>query len=72
MAEQAAIGQDVVDLVEALRIDQCALSGFDWGLRAACITSILHPEMVKGFVAAVWLDGSGSPDWVATHWPLAQ
>ncbi len=29
---------------------QCALAGFDWGLRAACITSILHPEMVKGFV----------------------
>ena len=51
MAEQAAIGQDVVDFAEALRIEQCALSGFDWGLRAACITSILHPELVKGFVA---------------------
>ena len=51
MAEQAAIGQDVVDFAEALGIDQCALAGFDWGLRAACITSILHPEMVKGFVA---------------------
>ena len=51
MAEQAAIGQDVVDFAEALRIEQCALSGFDWGLRAACITSILHPALVKGFVA---------------------
>ena len=51
MAEQAAIGQDVVDFAEALGIDQCALAGFDWGLRAACIMSILHPEMVKGFVA---------------------
>jgi pimeloyl-ACP methyl ester carboxylesterase len=51
MAEQAAIGQDVVDFAEALRIEQCALAGFDWGLRAACITSILHPELVKGFVA---------------------
>jgi pimeloyl-ACP methyl ester carboxylesterase len=51
MAEQAAIGQDVVDFVEALRIEQCALSGFDWGLRAACITSILHPALVKGFIA---------------------
>jgi len=28
-----------------------ALAGFDWGLRAGCITSILHPEMVAGFVA---------------------
>lgn len=51
MAEQAAIGQDVVDFAEALGITHCALAGFDWGLRAACITSILHPEMVKGFVA---------------------
>ena len=51
MAEQAAIGQDVIDFAEALGIDQMALAGFDWGLRAACITSILRPEMVKGFVA---------------------
>jgi pimeloyl-ACP methyl ester carboxylesterase len=51
MAEQAAIGQDVVDFAEALRVEQCALSGFDWGLRAACITSILHPALVKGVVA---------------------
>lgn len=50
-AEQAAIGQDVVDLAAALGIDRLALAGFDWGLRAACITSILHPEMVAGFVA---------------------
>jgi len=51
MAEQAAIGQDVVDLAVALGISRLALAGFDWGLRAGCITSILHPEMVAGFVA---------------------
>ena len=51
MAEQAAIGQDVVDLAAALGINRMALAGFDWGLRAGCITSILHPEMVAGFVA---------------------
>ena len=51
MAEQAAIGQDVVDLAAALGIKRMALAGFDWGLRAGCITSILHPEMVAGFVA---------------------
>jgi pimeloyl-ACP methyl ester carboxylesterase len=51
MAEQTAIGQDVVDFAAALRIEQCALSGFDWGLRAACITAILHPALVKAFVA---------------------
>ena len=51
MAEQAAIGQDVVDLAAALGINRMALAGFDWGLRAGCIMSILHPEMVAGFVA---------------------
>ena len=51
LAEQAAIGQDVVDLAAALGINRMALAGFDWGLRAGCITSILHPEMVAGFVA---------------------
>ena len=51
MAEQAAIAQDVVDFAEALEIGQFALSGFDWGNRAACITSILHPQMVKAYVA---------------------
>lgn len=47
MAEQAAIAQDVVDFAEALGIGQFAMAGFDWGNRAACITSILHPDMVK-------------------------
>ena len=51
MAEQAAIAQDVVDFAEALGIGQFALAGFDWGNRAACITSILHPDMVKAQVA---------------------
>ena len=51
MAEQAAIAQDVVDFAEALGIPQFALSGFDWGNRAACITSILHPDLVKAYVA---------------------
>jgi len=51
MAEQAAIGQDVVDFAEALGIGEYALAGFDWGNRAACIASILHPEVVKALVA---------------------
>ena len=39
------------DFAEALGISQFALSGFDWGNRAACITSILHPDLVKAYVA---------------------
>jgi pimeloyl-ACP methyl ester carboxylesterase len=51
MAEQAALAQDVIDFADALRIERFALAGFDWGNRAACITSILWPERVIGQVA---------------------
>jgi pimeloyl-ACP methyl ester carboxylesterase len=51
MAEQAAIAQDVIDLVDALGLEQVALAGFDWGNRAACIAAILHPERVRAQVA---------------------
>ncbi|NKB33708.1 MAG: alpha/beta fold hydrolase [Pseudomonadales bacterium] len=51
MAEQAAIAQDLVDFADALGIDQFAASGFDWGNRAICITSILHPQRVVAQVA---------------------
>jgi pimeloyl-ACP methyl ester carboxylesterase len=33
--EQASIGQDLLDLLDALRIDKAAVAGFDWGARAA-------------------------------------
>ena len=51
VAQQAAIGQDVIDLADALGLDQFATAGFDWGNRAACITSILQPERVRAQVA---------------------
>src|SRR5262245_35770642 len=39
--QQAAIGQDVLDLLDALQIDEAVLAGFDWGGRAACVVSAL-------------------------------
>lgn len=51
MAEQAAIAQDLVDFADALQLDRFAVAGFDWGNRAACITSILRPERVAAQVA---------------------
>jgi pimeloyl-ACP methyl ester carboxylesterase len=50
-AEQAAIGQDVIDLADALGLGRFALAGFDWGNRAACVASVLHPDRVLGFVS---------------------
>lgn len=54
MAEQAAIGQDVIDLADALRIPRFAVAGYDWGGRAACIAAALHPDRVR---AAVLIGG---------------
>lgn len=68
MAEQAAIARDVVDFAQALGIRQFALAGFDWGNRAACITSILHPEMVKGLVA---IGGYSVQDTVTKERPVS-
>lgn len=49
-AEQAAIAQDVIDFADALELKQFVVAGFDWGGRAACIVSALHPERVRGAV----------------------
>jgi pimeloyl-ACP methyl ester carboxylesterase len=54
MAEQAAIGQDVIDFADALKLDRFAVAGFDWGGRAACVAAALHPERVR---AAVLIGG---------------
>jgi pimeloyl-ACP methyl ester carboxylesterase len=51
MAEQAALAQDVLDFADVLGIDRFAMAGFDWGNRAACITSILQPQRIIGQVA---------------------
>lgn len=50
MAEQAAIGQDVIDFADALRLPRFAVSGFDWGGRAAAIAAALHPDRVRAAV----------------------
>jgi len=54
MAEQAAIGQDVIDFADALALPRFAVAGYDWGGRAACIAAALHPDRVG---AAVLVSG---------------
>src|SRR5262245_34048536 len=49
--EQAALGQDLLDLLDALKIEQAVLAGFDWGGRAACVVAALWPGRVRGLVA---------------------
>jgi pimeloyl-ACP methyl ester carboxylesterase len=50
MAEQAAIGQDVIDFADALKLDRFSVAGFDWGGRAAAIATALHPDRVRSAV----------------------
>ncbi|HKC09861.1 MAG TPA: alpha/beta hydrolase [Methylomirabilota bacterium] len=50
MAQQAAIGQDLLELLAALGIERAALAGYDWGGRAACIAAILAPARVRALV----------------------
>lgn len=49
--QPAALAQDAVDLMDALKIDRALFGGFDWGARTADIVAALWPERVKGLVA---------------------
>ena len=49
-AEQAAIGQDVIDFADALKLPRFAVAGFDWGGRAACVACAVNPDRVRGAV----------------------
>jgi pimeloyl-ACP methyl ester carboxylesterase len=49
--EQAALGQDLKELLDALGIQKAVLGGYDWGGRAACVVSALWPERVAGLVS---------------------
>jgi len=49
--EQAALGADMLALMDALGIEQAVLAGYDWGGRAACIIAALWPERVHALVS---------------------
>lgn len=74
--QQAALGQDLVEFMDALKIEEAVLAGYDWGGRAACITAALHPDRVRGLVT---VDGYNIqdiasaneptvPEWEQTYW----
>ena len=49
--EQAAFAADVIDLMDALKIEKATLAGFDWGARTADIVAALWPERCKALVS---------------------
>jgi pimeloyl-ACP methyl ester carboxylesterase len=50
--QQAALGNDLKELMDALGVERGVLAGYDWGGRAACIVAALWPERVLGLVSA--------------------
>jgi pimeloyl-ACP methyl ester carboxylesterase len=74
--QQGAIGQDLLDFIDALGLDRPIVGGYDWGGRAACIVSALWPERVRGLVTVdgynvqdIQYSGEPSkPEWEATYW----
>jgi pimeloyl-ACP methyl ester carboxylesterase len=49
--QQAALGADLLALLDGLGIGSAVLAGYDWGGRAACVVAALWPERVRGLVS---------------------
>jgi pimeloyl-ACP methyl ester carboxylesterase len=49
--EQAAVGADLMALMDALGVKRAVLAGYDWGGRAACVTAALWPDRCIGLVS---------------------
>jgi len=49
--QPAALGEDTIHLMDALKIDKAILAGFDWGARTANVVAALWPERVRAMVS---------------------
>ena len=49
--QQAAVALDIIALMDALKIDQAILAGYDWGSRTANIIGALWPKRCKAMVS---------------------
>jgi pimeloyl-ACP methyl ester carboxylesterase len=66
--EQAALGNDLKEFMDALGIASALLAGYDWGGRAACVVAALWPDRAKGLVTA---NGYNIQNIAASAKPLA-
>ncbi len=48
--EQAALGADLLALLDALAVPRAVLAGYDWGGRAACVVAALWPQRCAGLL----------------------
>jgi pimeloyl-ACP methyl ester carboxylesterase len=66
--QQAALGADVRDFMDALSVPRAILAGYDWGGRAACVVAALWPERVRGLLS---ITGYGIQNIAAAALPAA-
>jgi pimeloyl-ACP methyl ester carboxylesterase len=67
-AQQSAVAVDIIALMDALKIGEATLAGYDWGARTANIIAALWPERCKAMVSVSgYLIGSSA----ANKMPLA-
>jgi pimeloyl-ACP methyl ester carboxylesterase len=49
--QPSAVAVDIINFMDALKIDKAIIAGFDWGARTADIMAVLWPERCKGIVS---------------------
>jgi pimeloyl-ACP methyl ester carboxylesterase len=49
--QQSAVAVDLINLMDALKIEKATIGGFDWGARTADIVAALWPERCKAIVS---------------------
>jgi pimeloyl-ACP methyl ester carboxylesterase len=49
--QQAVVAIDVINLMDALKIQKATIGGFDWGARSADIVAAIWPERCKALVS---------------------
>ncbi|MFF5078175.1 alpha/beta fold hydrolase [Actinoplanes sp. NPDC000266] len=54
--QQAALGSDLIALIDALRLDGPIVAGYDWGGLASCVAAAAWPQRVAGLVSLAGYD----------------
>jgi pimeloyl-ACP methyl ester carboxylesterase len=49
--QQAALGKDIIDLLDFLKVERAILVGYDWGGRGACVAAALWPNRIRALVS---------------------
>jgi pimeloyl-ACP methyl ester carboxylesterase len=54
--QQAALGSDLLALLDALDLEAPIVAGYDWGGLSSCVAAVLWPQRLRGLVAMAGYD----------------